>query len=260
MCLLVLTIDMHDEYPLIVAANRDEFYQRPTKRAHFWSDGSEVFAGRDEERGGTWLGVTNKGRFAAVTNVREPINETETKEYISRGDLVKVFLQSNHSAKDYMETIAKNKDDYQGFNLIVKEGKEIYYYSNRIDAPKKLHKGTYVLSNATLNVEWPKTNTLKENVSVLLKQSLDKDQLINGLIEQLQNKTKYDEHDLPVTGVGRETERLLSTVFITSETYGTRASTVVLEKSSEDFCFVEQGYGPNGIKEHRVVQHVLVKY
>ncbi|WEG18416.1 NRDE family protein [Alkalihalophilus pseudofirmus] len=252
MCLVAISYKQNKEFPLIMLANRDEFYDRPSKRVHFWEDHPDIYAGRDVERGGTWLGVTKSGRFACVTNIREPLNETEDHEFISRGELVRGFLSSTTPAKEYVESIRQQKDDFQGFNLIAGTIDEVYYYSNRLHALQKLTPGNYYVSNSTLNVTWPKIDTLKTAVETEIMNETAYPALIDKGLHILQSTMTYPDHVLPDTGVGLELERLLSPVFIQSETYGTRVSTIVLFDKDGKRFIAEQGYGENGVQEERI--------
>jgi uncharacterized protein with NRDE domain len=226
MCVIFFAYKVHPKYPLILLANRDEFYERPTAEAHFWQDAPEIFAGRDLVHGGTWLGITKSGRFAAVTNYRDP---NAPKGKISRGDLVSDFLKANESVEEYLWKIQQNADDFSGFNLLVGEINnninEIGYYSNREDKIKFLDAGIYGLSNHLLDTPWRKVEKGKEELSKLLQnEELDKE----IFFEILQDKTLADDEDLPDTGIGFEREKLLSAIFIETPIYGTRSSSLVL--------------------------------
>ncbi len=226
MCVIFLAYQQHSDYPLILLANRDEFYARPTAKAHFWEDAPEVFAGRDLVFGGTWLGITKSGRFAAVTNYRDPF---APKGKVSRGDLVSNFLKTNDSVKKYLEKIQKKASDYSGFNLLVGEMNgqinQIGYFSNREDRIRILEKGIYGLSNHLLDTPWPKVHKGKAKLARLLGTKEIKN---DKLIEILSDKTLAEDEELPDTGIGYEREKLLSAIFIETPVYGTRSSSLVL--------------------------------
>jgi uncharacterized protein with NRDE domain len=210
---------------LVIAANRDEFYQRPTKEAAYWEDHPGIFAGRDLVSNGTWLGVTDAGRFAAVTNYREANQE---KGIRSRGALVADFLTGTERPLEYLQTIEARKDDFTGFNLLVGEISESFselsYYSNRSGAPVSLDDGVYGLSNHLLDTPWPKVVRGKESFKRRLNQKeFDEEELF----ELMSDRIRADDDELPATGVTPEQERALSPIFIKTPIYGTRCTTVL---------------------------------
>ena len=227
MCLILFALNAHPHYKLVLAANRDEFYTRPAKTAGFWADAPQILAGRDLAAGGTWLGVTKTGRFAAVTNYRDPAAPAGAK---SRGDLTKNFLAGSESAANYLRRIEKSKSDYSGFNLLVGDfgaGKsELFYFSNRGEKPRKLNGGIYGLSNALLDTNWHKVETGKARLTEILQVSGEIQPA--QLLETLADRRLAPDEKLPSTGVGIERERVLSPAFIASENYGTRLSTILL--------------------------------
>ena len=237
MCLIVVGWRVHPDYPLLVAANRDEFYARPTARAGRWSDAPQVIGGRDLEAGGTWLGVTDGGRFAAVTNVREP---GAAQGRHSRGRLTRDFLAGNQDAADYVGRLAM--DDYSGFNLLASDGKALWYCSNRGAAPVALAPGVYGLSNHLLDSPWPKLLTARQRFAAALPDVPER----SSLFEILADDEIVPDDELPATGVPLEWERRLSAIFIHSENYGTRASTVVLQAANGAITFEERSFGPYG--------------
>lgn len=222
MCLIVFEISEDPARGLLLAANRDEFYDRPTLAAAAWEDAPEIFAGRDLVGGGTWLGISGSGRFAAVTNYRDPKAPKGTR---TRGKLVSGFLSSGVSTGDYLDTIASAAEKFSGFNLIVgsagPDGIEAAYFSNREGRIRNLEPGVYGLSNHLLDTPWPKVRRAKEMFSAA---AADDD---NALFELLSDRTLASDDELPDTGIGLERERLLSPIFIETPIYGTRCSTVV---------------------------------
>ena len=225
MCLIVFAWKVIPGMPLIAAANRDEFYDRPTAPAAWWSDHPEVYAGRDLEGGGTWLGITRGGRFAAITNVRAP--GTMRDDAPSRGRLVANFLSGTLSAQDYIREIGARAQVYNGFNLLIGDADELVWFSNRGEADprngKPLPPGIYGLSNDLLDTPWPKVVRTKAQFSSLLCQGAPQD----AYFEMLTDTTRATDCRLPKTGVSTDMERLLSSVWIESPNYGTRASTLV---------------------------------
>ena len=243
MCLVLLALDSHPEYSLIVAANRDEFYDRPTVPAAFWADVPSVLAGRDLEAGGTWLGIDRRGRLAAVTNYRQ--GERESPAPRSRGLLVSDFLTTDTGAREYMERVHSEAGLYNGFNLIAGDAAGLSYYSNREGRVRILAPGVYGLSNHLLDTPWPKVAATKTAFGALV--SAGASDPIADLFAVLTNRERASDDQLPSTGIGREWERLLSSAFIASDDYGTRSSTVVLVGRDGSTVFVERSFGPRGV-------------
>lgn len=225
MCLIVFAWKIVPGIPLIAAGNRDEFYNRPALAAHWWEDQPNIYAGRDLQGGGTWMGVTRTGRFASITNIRAPLDKRT--DVPSRGELVADFLAGNASAGAFIESLANRAHNYNGFNLLLGDADELIWYSNgRIDDPrngKPLEPGVYGLSNASLDVPWPKVvNTKAQFASHLVQGAPD-----DAYFDMLSDTTRASDCRLPHTGIGIEWERLLSSVCIESPEYGTRVSTLV---------------------------------
>lgn len=241
MCLIVFGYQSHPRYSFILAANRDEFYQRPTAPADFWRDNPNVLAGRDLTAGGTWLGITKTGRFSAVTNYRDPFAPAGIR---SRGELTKNFLVGEDSPDKYLQNIEAAKNDYSGFNLLIgkfaKAKNELFYYSNRGGKAKMLAKGIYGLSNHLLDTDWYKVEIVKTKFEATLRNS-DKIQP-SDLIEILADTTFAPAERLPETGVGLERERILSPAFIKTESYGTRSSTVLTIEYNGTVNFTEKTF------------------
>jgi uncharacterized protein with NRDE domain len=237
MCVIFLAINQHPKYKFIVAANRDEFYERPTAQADFWVENENVLAGIDLVHGGAWLGITKTGRFAAVTNFRDP---NQLKGKLSRGNLVKDFLLGEDSPNAYLQQIQADKDNYTGFNLLVGELQNdviISFYANTSDEIIDLKSGVYGLSNHLLDTDWHKVRSGKLKLQDSLNEvSTDK------LFKILADKTQADLEDLPNTGVGIARERILSPIFIETPVYGTRCSSLILVDNAENISFVERNY------------------
>ncbi|ODJ93868.1 hypothetical protein BB779_21835 [Pseudomonas viridiflava] len=238
MCLIVFAWRPSQAQPLIVAANRDEFYARPTRPLSQWEDMPSVYAGRDLEAGGTWMGIGALGRFAAVTNIRDP---GQTLGLRSRGELVAKFLAGEQSPEDYVAEMAARASEYTGFNLLAGDAVQLYYLSSTNPTPRLLGEGVYGLSNAGLNTPWPKL--LKARAA--LTDQLD-DPRPGPLLDLLKDPQPAADAELPETGVGLATEKLLSSVFIASPNYGTRASTVLIVNADGTRQMIEHSFGPQG--------------
>lgn len=234
MCLILLAYGVHPEYPLVIAANRDEYYKRPTAAAAFWPDHPQILAGRDLECMGTWLGVTRAGRFAALTNFRDP--HTRKTDAPSRGQLVSGFLVSGREPREYLEEIARRAPAYNGFNLLAGDSRGLFYFSSRTGAVQQMPPGVHGLSNHLLNTPWPKVVRGKRRLQSALAGEPDAE----ALLDLLQDREPVAEGELPDTGIGSEMERVLSPALIVSEQYGTRASTAVLFGQDGGVSFSER--------------------
>ena len=243
MCLVLIALDSHPDYSLILAANRDEFYDRPTAPAAFWVDAPSVLAGRDLKASGTWLGIDRHGRFAAVTNYRQ--GQRESAAARSRGSLVSDFLTRDVGALEHVERARKEADLYNGFNLIAGDPWGVFYFSNRQGRVRHLAPGVYGLSNHLLDTPWPKVAATKSAFGALLNDGAP--ELTAELFALLSDRNRPADALLPSTGVAPEWERLLSSAFIASDDYGTRSSTVVLIGRDGSMVFVERSFGPRGV-------------
>ncbi len=246
MCLILFAYQVHSEYNLIVAANRDESYQRATAPAHFWEDHPDILAGRDLEKMGTWMGVTTGGRFTALTNYRNPKEISNGKR--SRGELVADALKYNGNIKSYMEHLVMNKDLYPGYNLLAEDNNELFYYSNIGQELQRVEPGIYGVSNHLLNTNWPKVQKGKEGLSNIINGG--QEDFVERLLALLQNADPAPDELLPNTGVSLELERMLSPLFISSENYGTRSSTVLL-KSDKEIKYVERVFSIDSVKDQQ---------
>lgn len=248
MCLINFHFQDHPIYRLIVAANRDEFYERPTAPAQFWEDKPQLLAGRDLSQGGTWLGVTKKARFAALTNYRDP--SEQKKDFRSRGEIVTEFLYSDIPADEFLKSLQHKRSEYVGFNVIAGTADELYYYSNIENEVKRIAPGTHGLSNHFLDTPWPK---VVKGKSLLQKIAAQK-RIIQAdeLFDVMQNAEPFPDDQLPNTGVGEQLERILSSLFIKSEGYGTRSSTALLVDHENNITFVERTYRDGEFVEDRM--------
>jgi uncharacterized protein with NRDE domain len=238
MCLIVFAWRPSHAQPLILAANRDEFYARPTLPLAQWEDSPQVYAGRDLEAGGTWLGVNADGRFAALTNIREPGKAPGRR---SRGELVARFLTGAVSIDEYLREIAARAAEYGGFNVLVGDRQQLHFLNANEPRPRRLEAGVYGVSNAGLDTPWPKLMKAKAALSEHLHNPEPE-----ALLGLLADQDAAPETELPDTGVGLATEKLLSSVFIASPNYGTRASTVLLVNADGSRRLIERSFGPYG--------------
>lgn len=219
MCLIVLAWQADRRHRLVLAANRDEQRDRPAAPAHWWEDAPAIVGGRDLKAGGTWLGATRDGRFAAITNFRDPGEQRKAAR--SRGELVAGFLTGSQAPAGYLESVASRASAYQSFNLLVGDQHTLACLGSREGVVRTLAPGIHALSNHLLNTPWPKVRRARE----ALARALNADD--ESLFALLADKTVPADAELPDTGVGLERERQLAPVLITGERYGTRASTVL---------------------------------
>jgi uncharacterized protein with NRDE domain len=238
MCLIVLAWRPGHAQPLLVASNRDEFYARPTQALAQWDDAPGVFAGRDLQAGGTWLGVGRAGRFAALTNIRDLSLPQGAR---SRGELPSAYLTGELSIEVFLATLSNQRHEYSGFNLLLGDGQQLCHFNSRSGLITVLDEGVHGLSNADLNTPWPKLQRAKQALHACLP-----DAQPEALLQLLSdNRQAADEH-LPDTGIGLPSERLLSSVFIASPAYGTRASTALSMNANGNWQMIERSFGSQG--------------
>ena len=222
MCLLALAWRSHPEHPLILAGNRDERHARASAAAGLWSGTPEILAGRDLEAGGTWLGVTPAGRCAVVTNYREGLNPPKAPR--SRGALTAEFLKRDVTPEAYLHEVQAHAGEYGGFSLVVGDRDSLWCFSNRGARPTPVAPGVHALSNHLLDTPWPKVQTARARLKLLL----DTDAVsVESLLKMLADRTPA-ETGLPDTGIGAELERRVSAAFVADPVYGTRCSTVLM--------------------------------
>jgi uncharacterized protein with NRDE domain len=246
MCLILFAYHSHPVYPLILAANRDEFYQRKTLNAHWWSECPDLLAGRDLEAGGTWMGVTRTGRVAAVTNVREP--QMTSPAPCSRGLLTRRYLEEDLDDERFSGLLQQTQDQYRGYNLLFGNFSKLHYYSNRGNKPALLSPGIYGLSNAQLDTPWPKVQQGKKSLIKLLDTSRLDTEKLHTILE---SKEIVVDNLLPSTGVSLDWERKLSAICISGPDYGTRSSTVLLIDQQGSVQFHEKILAPEPAREFR---------
>ncbi|MFQ5659194.1 MAG: NRDE family protein [Gammaproteobacteria bacterium] len=242
MCLILIAYRHRPEYPLLVAANRDEFFERPTQTAQFWTDCPSVLAGRDLRHGGTWLGVDRAGRFAAVANYREP-SEADAGA-VSRGLLVSNFLVGDMAPDPYLSVVSAASDRYDGFNLFVGDQTALYFYSSYLQKPLQLEPGIHGISNGDLDSPWPKLIKGKEGLRKQLR--VDGEVDAEQLFKLLADRTVPTDASLPDSGVGIEWERKLAPIFVNGNGYGTRSSTLLICDRHGRVNFTERNFDQVG--------------
>ena len=240
MCILFIALNKHSKYPLIVCANRDEFHHRPTEQAHLWPPENEILAGKDLEAGGTWLGINKRGGFAALTNLRDPLRQQS--EMRSRGELVLKALGSQGPITT--SWLRDHSSHYNPFNLIFGDVSELYCFNSRANSLTQLDSGFHSISNGALDDIWPKmargTLALQESISSGEEPDID------ALLTIMKDETRAQDSELPETGIGLEWERLLSSIYIKHEEYGTRSTSILLQDNSGNTRFIEVRYDGKG--------------
>lgn len=253
MCLIVFAWRVHPRYPLVLAANRDEYFSRPAAPAHWWIDAPDLLAGRDLEAGGTWMGFNRNGRFAALTNFRDPSRRVAGAP--SRGALVRDALEDTRDAATSLHDLASWAGAYAAFNLLVSDGEQLGVLESTTGAVRMLPPGVYGLSNHLLDTPWPKLVKARaglERALALLPASpgmqdrAGEDDLVAALLELMRDPTPAADPHLPQTGVSLEWERWLSPAFIRAPGYGTRCSSVVLRDAATRTRLVEWTWDADG--------------
>lgn len=244
MCLIAFAYKCDPTYKLLLIANRDEFYKRPTRKAQFWVDENleNILAGKDLEAGGTWMGVhKTTGVWCALTNYRDL--KKHDPDAPSRGNITLNFLKENLSPNQYANDISSGSKKFNGYNLLMGNLDEVYHYSNISDELTKTEPGVHGLSNALLNSPWPKVNRSKRRLNELIK---NQDYDIEDLFSILQDEEKAPIQELPDTGLSLEMEKTISPVFIKTDGYGTRCSTVLMIDFENNITFLERRFIDNG--------------
>lgn len=234
-----MALGQHPDYPLILAANRDEFHARPAKEAHWWPDKPGVFGGRDLEAGGTWLAISRNGRFATVTNYQDI--KPPSPDCRSRGLLVTEFLDGDLAPRDYLATIEKNR--YAGFNLIVGAPGDVGYLSNRDDGTRALGPGLYGLSNALLDGPWYKVERARERLESLLDAGDVSDA---GLMRLMNDRERAPLERIEKGALDIERAHAISAPFIVTPDYGTRCTTLILADRNGSWRFIERRFDASG--------------
>ncbi|MFL2494062.1 MAG: NRDE family protein [Porticoccaceae bacterium] len=242
MCLLSIAYQSKPETSLVVISNRDEFYQRATLPMHWWS-ANDILAGLDQQAGGTWLGLTRTGRFAAVTNFRDLHAGNKSRTNLqSRGELVTEFLSSKQDSVRWANSKSRELLNYNPFNLVIFDGENLVYLNNLDNTVKALQPGIYGLSNHFINSPWPKVDHARHALDSLIRNKPMNQSAMPFLLKALSSQKVYEANLLPDTGISQEMESLLSSPFIVSQGYGTRASTALIISSSGNVIAAEQSF------------------
>lgn len=243
MCLILFAFQAHPDYPLVVAANRDEAYARPASPAAFWPDHPQVYGGRDLDMGGAWMGLTRHGKFAAVTNYRDGHPKGAAPR--SRGELVGGYLTGTQAAQPYLQSVAGRQSEFAGFGVIAGGLDGLWFLSNYGNGVEAIAPGVHGLSNHLLNTPWPKVTDGKRELAALL--NCDEESLSASLLEMLADRSVAAADALPDTGVGIAREKQLGPKFIAvDERYGTRASSVIIVGRDGGVRYTERSFGPRG--------------
>ncbi len=254
MCLAVIAIQAHRDWPLIVLANRDEFHARPATPIGPWQEARAVLGGIDLQAGGTWLATDIRGRLALLTNVRDPAKQKANAP--TRGDLPRSYLLENISSQSYLQRLAPNASQFNGFNLVLADGPHAVWHASNYQAPfaQPIKPGVHGLSNASLNTAWPKTDRVVQRVRAHLEQGGTPDTAY--LMSIMRDFEGAPDQSLPVTGLTIERERLLASPFIVSPDYGTRCTTLLMRHRSGAAWVQEDRFDARGERVARVVwQH-----
>lgn len=250
MCLIVFAYKVHKKYRLILSANRDEFFARPTEPLKVWEDAPKIIGGRDLQQGGTWMAFSKNGRFAALTNVRNPASMKQNAR--SRGELIPSFLLSEADPLSYLETVRDRMTDYNGFNILAGDLKELFFLSSTDHKIIKVQPGIHAVSNRTINTPWVKCEVVKKGLGSELDTMPDEpdfSDIEQNLCRMMHNSDTVPDELLPDTGVGIDLERKLSSVFVSMAGYGTRSTSVVLQDFSGNLAFSETTWSEDGNRQ-----------
>jgi uncharacterized protein with NRDE domain len=237
MCLIVFAYKSHPRFNLILAANRDEQFDRPTREAQFWDGNPTVLAGKDLSAGGTWMGINKRGQFAALTNYRDP--SISKRNPPSRGLIVRDYLMGEGDSAPFLKELNEKSDQYMGFNILVGSSDELFHYSNQEKKINIVEPGVHGLSNHLLDTPWPKVQRSKAALQTLLE---EKELTVEALFEILLDEQPAPDEELPDTGIPHELEKRVSPIFLKTDGYGTRSSTVLLIDKKGNVTFEERRY------------------
>jgi uncharacterized protein with NRDE domain len=245
MCLILVAWRGNPTYPLVIAANRDEFHARPAAPAHWWPGEPQILAGRDLSAGGTWLGLTREGRFAALTNFRGAPRRDDAP---SRGALLAGILRARDPVANILSCLDEVGPRYNAFNVIFSDGERLAVYESTTRSGRTLAPGIYGLSNHLLDTPWPKVRNAKSALSAALEELPDS----SAALALLRDDRPAPDDLLPRTGLSQNWERLMSSAFIRADDYGTRCSTIVSIDAAGGARFEEWTWNPAGLEQGRV--------
>lgn len=237
MCLIVFSFKTHRKYPVILAGNRDEFYKRDARQAHFWDTVPPLLAGKDLRAGGTWLGVNQKSEFGAITNYRDLNNPMNGNR--SRGEIIPEFLTQSGPPEEKLKTVQKNYPAYSGFNLLAGNSDQLYYLNNVNRQFQTVAPGIHGISNAFLDTPWPKVEkAISAFKDAVQPDTIDRD----DIFQFLQDSDPFPQDELPETGLSPEMEQAVSPIFIKTDDYGTRCSSLLTIDYDGQVQFTERTY------------------
>ncbi len=254
MCLVLFAKDVWEGFPILILANRDEFFDRKSQVLHFWNESPKLLAGKDLVSNGTWLGVSESGKISFITN-RRNLREANPVEPLSRGALVKNYLVSDLNPSEYVEQIQNEMDRYPGFNLFVSDLKDSIYVSNRVENSAIISSGIHTLSNAEWNTPWPKTERIKNQFQNVIEKETSRELPIDAFFKILADEQKAVGEILPDTGIGKEKEFLLSSIRIALPGYGTRVSSIVAIDENAVCHFWEKTFAGPTSQDGKVVKY-----
>ncbi|MGP6140612.1 NRDE family protein [Jeotgalibaca sp. A127] len=256
MCLITFRYGQHKRYKLILAANRDESYNRPTVGADYWPEYPSLLAGKDLEANGTWFGITKQGKVAAITNCHgEEFTEPE-KNKQSRGQILIDYLSKNQDPVKFIKQLIATKDDYQPFNVLLGSVDILYHYNSKDNHYTKLDAGTHSLSNATLNTPWPKVNNTRQQLDIIIQTDHD---YIQDLFTMMMDQTPAPDSELPEAPLPLEIRRKASANFIKTEHFGTKSTTLLLVDWHNNVTYIERNYLSEGNHEDRIFNFQITK-
>ncbi len=242
MCIILLALNRHPQFPVILAGNRDELHARRAASGHFWADATRVLAGRDLEAGGTWLGVNRSGQWAVVSNIRGVTGTSAmARPTTTRGALVRDFLRGEMGSETYIWHVHAERASFQPFNLLLGDTSCAWYCSTCVP-PQRLTAGIHGLSNAFLDTPWPKISRGVQALHGIVAECTSREAVTTALLHVLADRVQPPDEELPDTHVGLDRERQLAPIFVTGTDYGTRCSTVLTIDRVGRVSYVEQSY------------------
>ena len=253
MCLILFSYRQYKKWPLVIAANRDEFHSRPSDPADFWEDAPSILAGRDQLHGGTWLGLDRYGRFSAVTNYQDPSFDKMNK--LSRGKLVSNFLLGNKLAEHHLHEVKQQCHRYNGFNLLAEDESGLFYLSSSTGKLTSLPPELYGISNDLIDSACPKLEKGKARLEKLLLHNYVSD---DKILELLSDTTEFLDNSLPDTGTDLKQKQIFSPIFIKGQDYGTRCSTAVIINSDDKVRFTERTFNKEGREIHTATYNFMI--